>query len=144
MKFPAVFASLFIGLCIGYGLGWYIHEGSRPEAYGVALIVGILIAVGSSFPIKFWLAVLSEKETAIRTRIKDEESELRYQERQLKLERLRASPISKPKKNGDEFSDDDFDETSKGIILKIVREARKSGIKVTGQGLVGNILKSIH
>jgi hypothetical protein len=143
-KFPTAFALFCIGLCVGYGIGWYVHEGSRPEAYGVALIVGILFAIGSSWPIKFWMNWLASEDENIKVRLEEEERILRRQEREAKLENLKNLKPRITKKNGNSFNEEDFDETSKGIILKFVREARKSGTKVTGQGLVGGILKSIH
>lgn len=144
MKFPTSFALFCIGLMVGYGFGWYIHEGNRPEAYGIALIVGILFAIGSSWPIKYWISWLSSEDARNSAYQEEEERILRKQEREYKLEILRNKAVEKPKKTKNEFDSEDFDDTAKGIILKMVRESRKAGTKVTGQGLISSVLKSVH
>lgn len=145
MKFPTTFAMFCLGIMFGYLTGWYIHDGDRPEAYGVAIIVGILFAIGSSWPIKYWIAWLGSEDERLKGVHEEEMRVLQKQEREMKLEKLRnEATTTKRKKTPDNFSDEDFDETSKAIILKQVREARKAGAKVTGQGLIGGILKSIH
>lgn len=48
---------------------------------------------------------------------------------------------SKPDKNS--FSQDDFDEHTRVQILKMVREARKNGVKVTTPVFIQSVLQSI-
>jgi len=144
-KFPTTFAMFCLGIMAGYLMGWYIHDGDRPEAYGIAILVGILFAIGSSWPIKYWIAWLGAEDERLKGQHEEEMRILQKQERELRLEKLRNETTTpKKKKTPDSFSDEDFDETSKAILLKQVRNARKSGTKVTGQGLIGGILKSIH
>lgn len=141
MRFPAAYALAFATLAVGYGVGWYIHEGSRPEAYFIAFFIGILIAVGSSWPIRFWISWLNENQSKQEYISNELDRMERKKDREEKLKEIRNRPA---KKSNEAFDEEDFDEASKAMLLKFVREARKAGAKVTGQGLVGGVLKSIH
>jgi len=42
------------------------------------------------------------------------------------------------------FTSDDFDPSAQSILLPVVKESRKKGIPISGQGLINTILKSFR
>jgi len=118
-----------IGLFSGYLGGWYIQ--AEPDMTGAGALVAIILVVMVTRPVKIWLTWLEAKpeEEIINAVMHDLEP---------------PTPVEKKKANKNAFDEEDFDEPTRVMILKMVKQARKNGIKVTAQQFFTTVLKSIH
>lgn len=123
----------FIGCLVGLFLGVTIE----------ASPANIILAIG------FAIAVKVARDTAIgleREHIKALQSsrleELAIAKEQGKLVSMRLKEEQSPGKKA--FTSDDFTDEAANLLIPIVRSARKSGVKITGQGLITEFLKRMH
>ena len=70
---------------------------------------------------------------------KQQANELKKQKQEVELAKVQASMAKTYN-----FTSDDFDATAQGILVPVVKDSRKRGVPVTGQGLIQSILKSIR
>ena len=129
-----------IGIFGGYLLGW--HMQAHPDRTAISFIVAIVLGFLLRVPVKMWMDWIDKKpaEEIVDAVMQDlnvpDEPEPKPEPKPKK---------QKPKKpNKNHFSQDDFDDRSRAVLLSMVKKARKSGAKVTEQGLYTTILESIH
>jgi len=134
-----------IALSVGFGIGSYFHDSSSTRITLIIVLCALLLAI------RAFRNMHLQHESAYLEML----AENRHAEHALLDKRLKAdaqtnkqlnAAIKLQGKNKDKhaFTSDDFDDKARALLLKPVNEARKAKAKVTGEGLLKTILKSIR
>ena len=122
---------------VGYMAAWSIMQ---PDSSG-SLFYGIVIVMfGYSLrkPMKWWAAYVAKKNEELKLQAK--------MEKQFGVSPDNA-PTPKPKREKQTkhtFTSDDFDDKAQAMLVPMVKQARKAKAKITGEGLISEILKSFR
>jgi hypothetical protein len=144
-------------LILGFGIGSYFHDDSTTRIT-LIIVLGVLLAViGQARSV--WMEYESVYIDMLATS-RQEESELldkrlqleKATTKQLELDAKRQgknnkqhAQVTKAQDNQTyDFTSDDFDGSAIALLSKPIKAARKVKAKITGQGLIELILKSIR
>jgi len=123
----------------GYLHGWFVFEGSGPYRTGVAILIAIIIGFLFRVPYRLWKNWLdAQPEEELANAIMD------GMDGSSKPTVVSAQSGSQSKP-ANAFDQNDFDEATRVLLLKMVKQARKDGLPyVPGQQFFNTVLKSIH
>jgi len=126
-----------IALAVGFGIGSYMHDSSETRVTLIFVLFGLLIAIGKART--EWLKYQSIYMDMVAEHRMAEQALL---EAQLQVSDDLAKEHSKSQPRH-AFTSDDFAADAQGLLMKPVKQARKAGARVTGEGLISTILKGI-
>lgn len=129
------------GIFIGFLIGWFANESSTSQVYCTFLVILLLIGLGKAWKeYKVSIIALSELNRVHRA---DEEALAQKQERAALAQVKALKEVAKSEVKYI-FTSEDFDDSAQALLEKIVRQAKRKKIRVTGEGLLTSILESIR
>ena len=126
----------------GFLLAWWMFSGYAPYnvtafVFGLALV--LFIRGGRNFYLRYESAKEDQARDIENARLEILDKETKKANAEAKLAEAQAKAMPNYL-----FTSEDFTEDARAILLKIVKDARRKKIPVTGQGLVQSILKSLR
>jgi hypothetical protein len=120
---------------VGYMVAWCMHaHSSEAMVYGFFAVLFIWFL---RKPMQWWAGYVAEKN-------KELEQQRKLQEQLGLTDDMPKQPKREPKQKKHAFTSDDFDDKAQAMLTPMVKQARKAKAKITGEGLINEILKSFR
>jgi hypothetical protein len=140
MPWPVCLLVMLVCIFTGFFIAW-LSNNTETRYYG--MVVAIIIIVGMKFA-KDFLLHFQQRELRDIALLQDQEEKLLQRKEKLlaNQNKLNIPVMKKEKKYA--FTSEDFADDAQNLLIKPVRQARRTKAKVTGKGLIETFLKGIH